>query len=293
MDGKRLLLNLLVTLLLLTVPAVSVSAATQVLASTCSPIDFRFGACETSGADAGISGGSVVIRDSVTRGGGETPGTTQRRDNATSLEAPPAAGSAADEDCAPSADPAGCPSGIRRESFTVVNPTTADEVAVTDEVTVDDLVNFSPTTAIATMEPNGWMVLGLHTNFFATATTSRVQTGELLGQPASVRFTAAGFTWDYGDGATSVVGIPGSRWSEQGLAEFAPTATSHVYLTPGTYTIALSIHYTAEYRYAGSEWRTVAGTLTVPTNELVARAANATTVLVERECTHNPLGPGC
>ncbi len=87
--------------------------------------------------------------------------------------------------------------------------------------------------------------------------------------------------------------LPGATWRALGLAEFSKTPTSHVYKQPATVRIRLSIEYAAAYRWAGSEWMQVIGTITLPANELVTVVARAETVLVDQTCTTNPGGPGC
>ena len=164
---------------------------------------------------------------------------------------------------------------------------------VTPPLSLSDLVNFKPTPGTDHMQPDGWMVVGLDTNFYA-ASAQQVKTGMLLGQPASVRFTPVQYRWDYGDGVTSTRATPGATWRALGVQEFDPTPTSHIYRDPGTYYIDLTIGFSPEYRYAsGTIWVPVAGIIWVPANRLVATAGGTKTVLVEDECTVNPSGPGC
>ena len=66
-----------------------------------------------------------------------------------------------------------------------------------------------------------------------------------------------------------------------------------VYRAEGTYFIDLSITFTADYKYATGNWTHVLGTITLPANRLEATAGDAKTVLVNRDCTQNPSGPGC
>lgn len=160
------------------------------------------------------------------------------------------------------------------------------------QVTLSDIAHFVPTPAVDHMEPNGWMIVGLDTNFYATG-GPHVRDGELLDMPASVRFTPVAWYWDYGDGVTRSSGTPGSTWATQGAREFDPTATSHVYTAAGTYVIRLSVDFVAEYRVAGSSWIRIPGALRVPANDLIATAGSAKTVLVEHDCAANPGGPGC
>lgn len=165
---------------------------------------------------------------------------------------------------------------------------------VTKPVTLSDLARFRPDPGTDHMQPNGWTVVGLDTNFFARA-VQQVKSGTLLGRPASVRFTPASYSWTYGDGSSRTTGTPGATWQALGLGEFDATATSHVYRSPGSYHIDLTIGYSPEYRYGGAgEWVPVAGLVWVPANRLVAvAAAGAKTVLAEEECTVNAAGPGC
>lgn len=177
-----------------------------------------------------------------------------------------------------------------RQCFTVTS--LADVVAARGPITLADIAHFRPVPGVDHMEPNGWMVVGLDTNFYATG-GPQVVDGELLGFPASVRFTPIGWTWRYGDGASTTRGIPGGTWAALGVEEFDATPTSHIYRAAGTYFIDLDIRYRAEYRFAGLGWTAITGTITLPANRLVATAGDAKTVLVNEECTRNPSGPGC
>ena len=175
-----------------------------------------------------------------------------------------------------------------RDGYTVT-PTTP---ATTPPVTIVDLENFKPSAGVSNMEPNGWMVVGLDTNFYATVQSS-VRTGMLLGQPASVRFSPVRYHWTYGDGSAASSSMRGGTWASTGTAEFDPTPTSHVFRAAGRYTIDLSIDYSAEYQFAGGGWAAVAGSVPMPANRLVASAGDANTVLVARNCQQDPSGPGC
>jgi hypothetical protein len=171
-------------------------------------------------------------------------------------------------------------------------PPLRDGYTVTAPITLADLVNFTPVAGVDHMEPNGWMVVGLDTNFFATVESGE-HTGLLLNLPASVRFTAERYRWSYGDGTSATRSTRGASWAASGVQEFDRTATSHVYRTAGTFSIDLAIDFSAEYQYAGGPWIPISGTIAVATNRLVATAGDANTVLVGRDCAERPAGPGC
>lgn len=159
-------------------------------------------------------------------------------------------------------------------------------------LTLADIASFRPTPAVHSMEPVGWGVIGLPSNFYASGGT-QVVAGTLLGRPAFVRFTPVAWHWDYGDGTTATRGTGGASWASLGIPEFDVTPTSHIYRAAGTYTVRLSVEYTAEYRVGDMAWRSIAGTLGVASNPLRVAAGAANTVLVGRDCEVNPGGPGC
>jgi hypothetical protein len=245
------------------------SAPASAASLNCSRTELAMGSCPTVGGeivDGGVELGAEVGVPGSGNGGGNGAGAG----NGTGT--PGAAG--------PATPPAWEP-GISRDDYIVSGP-----------VTLSDLVNFRPAPGVDHMEPDGWMIVGLDTNFFATA-GAQVQNGLLLGEQASVRFTPVRYHWTYGDGTGASSSTPGSTWRSQGLGEFDPTPTSHVYTASGTYYIDLTIDFAAEYRWAGGSWTSISGTIPVPANRLVAAAGGAKTVLVEHECTLNPTGPGC
>jgi len=159
-------------------------------------------------------------------------------------------------------------------------------------ITWADLAAFRPSATTLRMEPNGWMVLGLPTNYYLSAGVN-VQSGTLLGAPASVRFTPAGYRWIYGDGASSTTGTPGSSWAAAGLPEFSTTATSHVYEEAGTYQASAEVNWAAEYTLDGATWVPVEGTLPLPAPPLSGVTTDPSTVLVARDCIRNTSAPGC
>jgi len=159
-------------------------------------------------------------------------------------------------------------------------------------ITIADLVSFRPNPGTDTAEPDGWTVIGLATNFIGSS-VPEVHDGTLLGQSASVRFTPVAWHWAYGDGTTASLGTGGATWEALGIGEFDQTPTSHAFRTAGTYTVELTIDYAAEYRFGATPWTPIAGTLSLAANPITLTAGDAKTVLVGRDCTVNPAGPGC
>lgn len=173
-------------------------------------------------------------------------------------------------------------------------PPPPDAPAGTPGITIRDVASFRPELAVLASEPNGWAVRGLDANVLATGGSS-TRTGELFGITAEVRFTPVAYTFDYGDGSAPLnTATPGATWEALGLAEFDPTATSHVYDSAGTYTVTLLVDYAAEYRVGGGAFIPIPGTLAIASAPIdIVVADSATTALVGRSCRADPSGPGC
>jgi hypothetical protein len=226
-------------------------------------------------ATAGVGAGQVDLKSSRSFGGQR--GSTDAAPGGGSARKPTAAEERLARERA----------GGRPEFWVVYTPPPEAPV-----VTISDIASFRPAVGGNHMEPNGWTVVGLHTNFYSDA-GSHVVDGTLLGAAASVRFTPTTWTWDFGDGASLISKSPGASWAALGLGEFEQTATSHVYATATTATIQLTIAFRAEYRLAAGEWIPIAGSLPVQAPPMTIVAGGAKTVLVGRDCGSNPRGPGC
>lgn len=170
------------------------------------------------------------------------------------------------------------------------NPSAQDEPATT--VTLRDIASFRPATPGNGMEPGGWAIEDLPANFVAAASVE-VVSGTLLGQPADVRFTPVGYRWTHSDGAVVESGHSGASWATLGLREFSATPTSHSYAESGEYIVELSVVLRAEYRFAGSEWRAIAGTLSIAGEPQRVLVGQFDTVLTQGDCNTHPSGPGC
>jgi hypothetical protein len=182
----------------------------------------------------------------------------------------------------------GAPQVIVRDAFGVICISCAETLTVYTR----DLVNFQALPPTRGMEPSGWLVVGLPTNFYASA-AAHTESGILLGEPAEVRFTPAAYHWDYGDGSTGHSSTGGGTWAALNLPEFSSTETSHVFHGTGRHAINSAVEYTAEYRYAGAAWLAVLGSVFVPADELIAVGGRSRTVLVAHNCLERPNGPGC
>ncbi|WP_173923395.1 hypothetical protein [Agromyces sp. Marseille-P2726] len=155
-----------------------------------------------------------------------------------------------------------------------------------------DIASFRPAAPVNDMEPGGWAVQGLPANFVAAASV-QVVSGTLLGQPADVRFTPVGYRWIHSDGGLVVNGGPGATWAALGQAEFTDTPTSHTYAAAGEFAVELEVVLSAEYRFAGSAWRPIAGTLAISSGPQRVLVGQFDTVLTNGDCIANPAGPGC
>lgn len=159
-------------------------------------------------------------------------------------------------------------------------------------VTWSDIASFRASAPTLAMEPAGWAVRGLPTNFVAAASVE-VIAGRLLNFPAEVRFTPVGYAWDYGDGSTRYSTSGGASWSATGVAEFTETSTSHVYTTRGDFAATVAVELSAEYRFGGGAWHSIAGSIRVAGAASPVAVKSATTVLVAGNCLEQPEGPGC
>ncbi|WP_406245610.1 hypothetical protein ACI7YT_11215 [Microbacterium sp. M] len=167
----------------------------------------------------------------------------------------------------------------------------AEPVPAIPAVTITDLARFAPEGVLVAAEPDNVGVVGLPTNFVASASTQTVA-GELFGYPISVRFTPVGFDFDYGDGSITTTSTGGQSWAALNQAQFTPTETSHVYAVRGDYTTAVDVRYTAEIDL-GIGWFPIDGELTSAGRAQQVRIFEAHTALVAHTCEQAPSSPGC
>jgi hypothetical protein len=158
-------------------------------------------------------------------------------------------------------------------------------------ITIADVARFAPAGSAIAGEPDNVGVVGLPTNFVATASVHTVN-DSLFGFPVAVRFTPAGYDYRFGDGTTATTTTGGRSWADLGQAQFTPTATSHTYVERGTYSAQVDLRYTAEVDF-GIGWFPISGEVTSVGTPQQIRIFEAHTALVARTCEQAPDSPGC
>lgn len=159
-------------------------------------------------------------------------------------------------------------------------------------LTLSDIAHFRPAQPRALMEPNGWTIAKLPTNFYSID-RQHDQPGRVLNFPITVRFVPVSYHWNYGDSTSNRLSAPGTTWQALGRAAFSPTPTSHVYQETGNYRITLSVSYAPYYRFDDLPWIRIDGLVHRPANDLHIRVGTMQTYLVAEHCAENPTAPGC
>lgn len=162
--------------------------------------------------------------------------------------------------------------------------------STTETLTIADLASFTPAVGELVVQPENWGVLGIPTNFVATA-TEHVQQGTLLGQPIEVRWRPAAFTFDYGDGTVVTTTDAGAMWQSSD-DDWTVTSTSHQYAERGEYTATVTITFEADIA-TGTGWATVPGTLDLAAPAEPVQVFEVQTVLTRGDCIDYPDDPGC
>ena len=167
-----------------------------------------------------------------------------------------------------------------------------EAIYVAPTITIADVTSFSPSQPTLSTEPLGWAVVGLEVNMIA-ATGTHVSSGILLGSAAEVRFTPVSFDFSYGDGGTRNSPSPGASWASQGLEEFSPTSTSHIYSQSGSYQASVRVGFSLEYRWGSGAWTRIEGRVFGQAPAHLVVAVNAANVLVQGACQRGSIAPGC
>lgn len=159
------------------------------------------------------------------------------------------------------------------------------------QVTVSDLTSFLPAGPGFSAEPEGVGVVGMPTNFVASA-PAHTQSGTLFDMPVTVHFEPVAYVFAHGDGTTTRSETGGATWAALGLPAFSATPTSHSYGARGTYSASVSVEYAASVDF-GTGFRPVPGIVTANGGAQSVRVFEARTALVDRSCAEAPAGPGC
>lgn len=235
--------------------ATLVGSVSGAAAATCTAAQIGSGHCSVGG---GTTGGGVDLWGDVTTDG--EPG-----------------GSAGD-------GPDECPVVVNGQCAGTSPPKEG-----TGPTSVQDIESFRPRTPAQFTEPDGWAIRRVPANFWSTA-TAHVIGGELLGNPADVRFTPIRYRRYFGDGDRRTTTTPGAPWRDLGQPPWTRTDTSHAYRESGTFRIRLLVWYSAEFRFGAQGWIPLSGEVTAWANDLAVTVIPADSVLVERPCGSDAIG---
>jgi hypothetical protein len=156
----------------------------------------------------------------------------------------------------------------------------------------EDLVAFTPNRPSLTIEPDGVGLVGAPSNLVVDVGTHRMS-GTLFDRPVTVRFTPAGYAFDYGDGSTAVTQTGGSTWTSLHQAQLTSTATSHVYRSRGTFPVSVRVVYDAAVDWGDGVWYDVIGQVRSAPMTTSIQVYEAHTALVAHTCEEAPTAPGC
>ena len=231
--------------------------ATPAWAASCTALQITSGACSVGG---GTTGGGVDLWGDVSTGG--------------------TSGASGD--------------GEPIECEVVVNDRcvgTSPPKDGTGPTSVHDIESFRPDPPRQSGEPSGWAIRAVPANFWSNAVT-HVVSGDLLGNPAEVRFTPVSFRRHFGDGDSRVNREPGASWRDLRQPPWTRTPTSHEFSRAGTYVVRVIVGYSAEFRFGEQDWTPLAGLVTARANDLTVTVLASDTVLVDRDCRAVALGCG-
>ena len=150
--------------------------------------------------------------------------------------------------------------------------------------TTRDIESFRPRSPQQFVEPGGWTLRRVPTNFWSTAVT-HIVSGRLLDNPADVRFTPVRYRRYFGDRSRQTTDRRGATWSELGQSPWTKTSTSHTYDESGDFRIRLVVWYAAEFRFGSQNWRLLDGLVAARANDLNLAVFSTDTVLVDRPCS--------
>ena len=137
-------------------------------------------------------------------------------------------------------------------------PTPGAAPLVVPGLSLEDFQRLPLPPGITHIQPdNGYTLINVPTNVYADANPVTLNT-TLLGFDVAVRATPATYTWNFGDGTTTVPSTdPG--------APYPDLRTTHTYTEPGPHDVTLTTACTGEYSVASGPWLPVPGQAQVDT----------------------------
>jgi hypothetical protein len=158
-----------------------------------------------------------------------------------------------------------------------------------EPTTVSDLESFRPRSPQQFVEPAGWTIRRIPTNFWSTART-HVVSGSLLDNPTDVRFIPEQYQRSFGDGLRQTSASRGASWRQLGQSPWTGTSTSHSYDEAGNVRVRLIVWYSAKFRFGSQGWRPLTGLVMARANDLTVSVLSADTALVNRPCSPGAFG---
>ncbi|MBD7920001.1 hypothetical protein H9657_17150 [Cellulomonas sp. Sa3CUA2] len=158
--------------------------------------------------------------------------------------------------------------------------------AVVPVLTAEDFRRLPLPAPVLNVQPDGeWVLVNIQTIVF-TDPTPVMLTTEVLGFPVTVEATPSQFTYDWGDGHSTVTHDPGSPYPAFDVF--------HEYEAVGRVAITLTTEWTGRYQVAGDpQWREVTGTATTAATSRPLDVQERTSRLVSTTCDQDADAPGC
>lgn len=154
-----------------------------------------------------------------------------------------------------------------------------------------DLASFFPHEPAIVGEPAGAGLIGKPANIVASS-APHILNGTLFDHAVAVLFAPAGYTFDYGDGATIASDTGGETWAATDAPPFSAAPTAHAYAARGEYTATVTVAYAAAVNFGDGVWRDVVGTVSASAAYSL-RVYQPTSALVNFTCLEKPDGVGC
>ena len=158
--------------------------------------------------------------------------------------------------------------------------------AVLPALTAEDFRRLPLPAPVLHVQPEGdWVLTNIETIVYTDPAPVTLTT-ELLGFPVTVEATPSQFTYEWGDGHSTVTRDPGRPYPAFDVV--------HEYEAPGQVAITLTTQWTGRYQVVGDLlWRDVAGTASTSVTGAPFEVQERTSRLVSGTCFEQPDAPGC